>query len=143
MLDTSRILPFGSLVIPLVGLVFGENCVPCLLFFGKVESGKWAMGFLLAYGMITGSTKPFISSIFHSIQFSPSDRVIDIIQENFRNVLSSLPGDLMDFLLLSTSDIVIPDIPFIDTLSWMDSSSEILFLKDAWNLLRTCTPVLL
>lgn len=49
-----------------------------------------------------------ISSRFPSIQFSPSDRVIDIIQENSWNIPSSLPGDLMDFLLLSTGDILIP-----------------------------------
>lgn len=77
-----------------------------------------------------------ISSRFPNIQFSPLDRVSEIIHDNSWNIPPNLLAQLQEFLLHSTDDIMVADSPFPDLLSRMDSPSGILTLKSAWHLLR-------
>lgn len=80
--------------------------------------------------------KDSISSRLPSIQFSPRDRVSDIIHDYSWSFTSLLPPNIRDFLLQSTRDILLMEDHRVDSISWKDSTIEILSIKASWDLLR-------
>eukprot|EP00268_Persea_americana_P027438 TRINITY_DN26813_c0_g1_i6.p2 TRINITY_DN26813_c0_g1~~TRINITY_DN26813_c0_g1_i6.p2 ORF type:complete len:182 (+),score=20.95 TRINITY_DN26813_c0_g1_i6:4651-5196(+) len=78
-----------------------------------------------------------IAPRFPNIQFSDKDRLADIIHNNSWRVPPHFPAELHDFLLQSTSQILLEGSSVTDSLLCQGNLTGTLSFKEAWNLLRS------
>lgn len=74
---------------------------------------------------------------FPDIQFSAIDSIADIVCGNSWRIPFHLSSEINDLLYQATRHILVDDISAPETLSWQGNSTGTLFLKEAWNLLRS------
>ena len=123
---------YGVLEVQLVALVYRRDSNPCHLFFSGVANGlsislwfdRWINNELILFR-------------FPDIQFSAIDSIADIVCRNSWRIPFHLSLEINDLLYQATRHILVDDILAPETLSWQGNSTGTLFLKEAWNLLRS------